>query len=90
VKRKYKDGAYFGWGYCRHGELKVMIELKDDKIVSADIAEWYMRYARNVIAPLPRQVVTRQSPEVDRISGASQSSDAFYYAVVEALKAAKL
>ncbi len=27
----------------------------------------------------------RQSPEVDYVSGATQSADAFYYAVVEAL-----
>ena len=34
---------------------------------------------------LPPQVVSRQSPEVDYVSGATQSTNAFYYAVVEAL-----
>lgn len=91
VKRKYKDGAYFGWGRCRHGELKVIVELKDDKIISAEIPECYTRYSKNVISRLPKQLVDRQSPDkLDRISGASDSSDAYYYAVVEALKAAKL
>ena len=89
--KKYKDGAYFGWGSCRHGDLKVIVELKDDKIVSANIAECYTRYSKNVISRLPGQLVTRQKPEaLDRVSGASESSDAYYYAVVEALKAAKM
>jgi len=34
-------------------------------------------------------VVARQSPEVDYVSGATQSTNAFYYAVVEALARAK-
>lgn len=38
---------------------------------------------------LPGQVTTRQSPDVDYVSGATQSSNAFYYAVVDALLKAK-
>jgi uncharacterized protein with FMN-binding domain len=34
-------------------------------------------------------VVARQSAEVDYVSGATQSTNAFYYAVVEALSRAK-
>lgn len=91
VTKKYKDGAYFGWGRCRHGDLKVTLELKDDKIISAEITECYTRYSKNVISRLPKQIVDRQNPDkIDRISGASESSDAYYYAVLEALKAAKL
>jgi uncharacterized protein with FMN-binding domain len=90
VKRTYKDGSFFGWGYCRHGNLKVVVEIKEDKITRAYIGECYTRYSQNVIAALPGQVVARQSANVDRISRATESSDAFYYAVVEALKAAKL
>ena len=67
------------------------LELKDDKIVSAAITECYTRYSKNVISRLPKQLVDRQNPaKLDRISGASDSSDAYYYAVMEALKAAKL
>jgi uncharacterized protein with FMN-binding domain len=42
-----------------------------------------------VIEKLPPQVAARQSPEVDYVSGATQSADAFYYAVVQALSKAK-
>jgi uncharacterized protein with FMN-binding domain len=47
------------------------------------------RYSCSWIAALPGQVVARQSPEVDYVSGATQSTNAFYYAVVEALARAK-
>ncbi len=33
--------------------------------------------------------MARQSPDVDNVSGATESANAFYYAVVEALKKAK-
>jgi uncharacterized protein with FMN-binding domain len=39
--------------------------------------------------PLVPQVVARQSAEVDYVSGATVSSDAFYYAVTQALAQAK-
>lgn len=38
---------------------------------------------------LPPQVVSRQSAEVDFVSGATQSTNAFYYAVLDALAKAK-
>jgi uncharacterized protein with FMN-binding domain len=34
-------------------------------------------------------VLTRQSPDVDFVSGATESTNAFYYAVVQALNKAK-
>jgi uncharacterized protein with FMN-binding domain len=42
-----------------------------------------------VIDMLPPQVVRRQSPAVDYVSGATQSADAFYEAVAAALHKAK-
>jgi uncharacterized protein with FMN-binding domain len=42
-----------------------------------------------VIENLPPEVAQRQSPEVDYVSRATQSTNAFYYAVVEALGKAK-
>ena len=40
-------------------------------------------------APLPPQVLQRQSENVDYVTGATQSTYAFYYAVQEALSKAK-
>ncbi len=85
----YRDGVYFGWGSSRHGDIQASVEIREGHIYSATIAQCLTRYTCAWIANLPGQVVTRQSPETDVVSGATQSSDAFYYAVVEALKLAK-
>jgi uncharacterized protein with FMN-binding domain len=84
-----KDGVYSGWGTSRHGDIQASVEIKDGRILSATITQCRTRYPCSDIAALPGQVVKRQSPEVDIVSGATQSSDAFYYAVVEALSKAK-
>jgi uncharacterized protein with FMN-binding domain len=84
-----KDGEYYGWGTSRHGDIQAGIEIKGGRITAAWIQQCLTRYSCSWIAALPGQVVARQSPEVDYVSGATQSTNAFYYAVVEALSRAK-
>ncbi len=86
---KYKDGTYLGWGTSRHGDIQAAVVIEDGRIVSATIAQCLTRYSCSVIAKLPPQVAERQSPETDYVSGATQSTNAFYYAVVDALSKAK-
>ena len=88
-KPKYKDGTYFGWGTSRHGDIQAQVIIQDGRILSATIAQCLTRYSCSVIAKLPPQVAERQSPETDYVSGATQSTNAFYYGVVEALSKAK-
>lgn len=88
-KAVYKDGTYVGWGSCRHGDIQASVTVKDGTIASVAIAQCLTRYSCSWIADLPNQVVKRQSPEVDYVSGASQSTDAFYGAVVSALSKAR-
>ena len=85
----WHDGYYFGWGTSRHGDIQAAVEIKDGRIVAATITQCLTRYSCSWIDHLPGQVVSRQSPEVDFVSGATQSTNAFYYAVVEALKQAR-
>ncbi len=85
----YKDGTYLGWGTSRHGDIQAQVVIEDGRIASATIAQCLTRYSCSVIGKLPPQVAERQSPEVDYVSGATQSTNAFYYAVVEALSKAK-
>ena len=86
---KYKDGTYYGWGTSRHGDIQAAVVIENGRIASATIAQCLTRYSCSVISRLPPQVAERQSPEVDYVSGATQSTNAFYYAVVEALGKAK-
>jgi uncharacterized protein with FMN-binding domain len=93
---QYKDGTYLGWGSSRHGDIQASVVIEDGKIVSALITQCLTRYSCTWIAPrtppgypdLPGQVVERQSPKVDYVSGATESSDAYSDAVSEALSKA--
>jgi len=85
----YKDGTYTGWGTSRHGDIQATVVIEGGRIASASISQCYTRYPCSWIVALPPQVAQRQSPEVDYVSGATQSTNAFYYGVVEALSKAK-
>ncbi len=87
--RVYKDGTYLGWGYSRHGDIQAFVRIQDGRIVAAGIEKCWTRYSCSWIEHLPPQVVLRQSPDVDYVSGATQSVDAFYGGIVEALSKAK-
>ncbi len=87
---KYKDGTYTGWGTSRHGDIQAQVIIVDGRITSATIAQCMTRWPCSWIEALPPQVVQRQSPETDFVSGATQSTNAFYYGVVQALGKAAL
>lgn len=85
----WKDGTYLGWGSSRHGDIEAKVVIENGRIASATISQCRTRYSCSVIDKLPPQVAQRQSPETDFVSGATQSTNAFYYGVVEALSKAK-
>jgi uncharacterized protein with FMN-binding domain len=98
-RNQYKDGTYLGWGTSRHGDIQASVEIASGKITSAAIVQCLTRYSCSWISPktpgtgspefdLPGQVVTRQSAKVDYVSGATESSDAFYQAISQALSKA--
>lgn len=88
-EKPLKDGLYSGWGTSRHGDIQATISIKNGKIAEAFISECLTQYSCSWVSALPPQVVARQSAEVDYVSGATQSTNAFYYAVVAALKKAR-
>lgn len=94
---QYKDGVYLGWGSCRHGDIEASVTIQSGKIALVAISQCLTRYSCGWIAPkipggglpdLPSQVVDRQSPKVDYVSGATESSYAFADAVIAALSKA--
>lgn len=86
---QYKDGTYSGWGTSRHGNIEATVVIQDGRIASAEISQCRTRYPCSWVSQLPGQVVSRQAPNVDYVSGATQSVNAYYSAVVEALSRAK-
>jgi uncharacterized protein with FMN-binding domain len=85
---KWRDGTYTGRGDSPHGGIDVRVVIKDGRIVEAAILGCYTRYPCEEINALLHQPVERQSPNVDYVSHATESSDAYYYGLVDALKAA--
>jgi uncharacterized protein with FMN-binding domain len=82
---KWRDGTYTGLGDSPHGEIEARVVIKDGRIIEAGIVTCDTRYPCDVIDPLIHQPVERQSPDVDYMSHATESSDAYYDALVAAL-----
>lgn len=86
---EYADGAYLGWGRCRHGEIQVKVVIVAGRISSADVSRCETRYPCTYIRRVPPQVVAWQDPgAIDNVSGATESVDAYYEALIEALSKA--
>jgi uncharacterized protein with FMN-binding domain len=85
---KWRDGTYTGLGDSPHGDIEARVVIKDGRIVEAGITACDTRYPCSVIDPLLHQPVERQSPDVDYMSHATESSDAYYDALVAALEIA--
>jgi uncharacterized protein with FMN-binding domain len=83
---KWRDGTYTGLGDSPHGDIEARVVIKDGRIVEAGILTCDTRYPCSVIDPLVHQPVERQSPAVDYMSHATESSDAYYDALVAALE----
>jgi len=83
---KWRDGTYTGLGDSPHGDIEARVVIRDGRIVEAAIATCDTRYPCSVIDPLIHQPVERQSPAVDYMSHATESSDAYYFALVAALE----
>jgi uncharacterized protein with FMN-binding domain len=86
----WRDGTYTGWGSSRHGDIKAQVVIRGGRIVEAGIASCETRYPCDVISDIIPQPVARQSPDVDKVSRATESADAYYFGLVEALKEAQM
>jgi uncharacterized protein with FMN-binding domain len=88
-KEVWRDGSYSAWGFSPHGNIEATVRIAGGRIESAVISQCRTRYSCGVIETLPPEVAQRQSADVDYVSGATQSADAFYEAVFAALRKAK-
>lgn len=90
AKPVWKDGTWTGWGSARHGQIQASVVVVDGHITSARIEQCRMRYSCSMIDRLVPQVAERGTPEkIDWVSGATESSNVFYWAVADALTKAK-
>lgn len=85
---RYRDGTYDATGTSRHGDIAAQVTVKGGKIVSTEITGCYTRYPCSRISDLTGAVVSQQSTNVDLVTGATDSSEAFLQAVDQALRKA--
>ena len=81
----YRDGTYQGSGNSRRGGIGVTVTIQGGRIANVAISSASTQYPVSRIAVLPGQVVSRQSAQVDRVTGATYSTQAFQQAVQQAL-----
>jgi uncharacterized protein with FMN-binding domain len=81
----YRDGTFEGQGTSRRGGFKVAVTIQGGVITNVAITQSTTQYPASRVAALPGQVVARQSAQVDRVSGATFSTQAFQQAVQQAL-----
>ena len=82
---EYRDGTYTGSGTSRRGGVAVAVTIHGGRISGVAITGGTTHYPLSRIATLPGEVVTRQSVQVDRVTGATYSAQAFQQAVQQAL-----
>ncbi|MGV3465140.1 MAG: FMN-binding protein [Heyndrickxia sp.] len=88
-KSKYKDGSFQGAGMNRRGMIEVTVTIKKDKITDVEISNFGMHYSESDIVDLPKEVLQYQSSQVNNVSGATYSTQAFEDAVQDALSKAE-
>jgi uncharacterized protein with FMN-binding domain len=88
-KSLYKEGTFTGTGSNRRGSIQVAVTIKKDKITDVEISDFAMHYSEDDVVGMPDEVLQKQSAQVDNVSGATYSTQAFEDAVQDALSQAQ-
>ena len=86
----FQDGTFQGRGTSRRGDVGVAVTIQGGRIANVKITGATTQYPVSRIAALPGEVVARQSAQIDRVSGATYSAQAFQQAVQQALAQARV
>ncbi len=89
INKKLKDGRYSGSGAGFKGDVKVQVDVNGGKISNINIVDnvddaSYFDKAKSLVGT----IISKQTPNVDSISGATYSSNGIKSAVRDALKKA--
>jgi uncharacterized protein with FMN-binding domain len=84
----YRDGTYSGTGSSRRGNVSVSLSISGGRVTNVSITGVTTEYPASRIASLPAQVVASQGSQVNNVTGATYSAQAFRLAVQAALQKA--
>jgi uncharacterized protein with FMN-binding domain len=87
--KPWLDGYYTGWGQSRHGDIQSFVTIENGRITNAGVASCETRYPCSVISHILLQPIDLQGPDVDAVSRATESADAYYTGLVRALEHAE-
>ena len=85
VAGKWKNGVFTGTGDSRRGSITVALTVSGGRITNITITDATTQYPTAWVNPLVQEVLSRQGPPVDYVSGATFSSLAFRGAIQQAL-----
>ncbi|WP_434756368.1 FMN-binding protein [Paenibacillus amylolyticus] len=85
----YRDGSFEGTGSNRRGSIQVTVTIQKDQITDVEISQFAMHYSEQDVVDMPDEVIRKQSAQVNNVSGATYSTDAFSSAVQDALDQAR-
>lgn len=88
---KWVDGVYSGASKGFKGDISLTVEISNGKIANIEFVEHTESpsITDKAFDNIPRDIIAKQSTEVDTISGATTTSDAIIKAVEDALEKAK-
>lgn len=88
----FRDGIYTGVENGYRENLNVIVTIKNNTIIKIDLGtnNETPKYFNNAWPTLPNAIISKQSTDVDAISGATRSSIGIINAVKDALRKSKL
>jgi uncharacterized protein with FMN-binding domain len=87
---RYKDGGFTGTGASQYGDLSVEVTVRRGRVASVEVTRATTFFPADAVSPLIPEVIARQSAQLDVVSGATGSSQAFREAVQHALGKARV
>jgi uncharacterized protein with FMN-binding domain len=86
----YATGTYSGTGTSRFGNVSVSVTTAGGSVTNVQIVKVTTSFPVSRIASLPSQVIQNQTANVNSVTGATYSSQAFKQAVQQALAQAQV
>lgn len=86
-KNIYNDGIYYGTARGYKSNIEVKVTIKNNKIVSVNVVSINdtVGYYEEAVQIIPKEILNAQSPIVDAVAGATQSSMGIVNATKNAL-----
>ena len=90
-KGAYKDGTYTGVGQGKNGAIKSEVKIEKGKIAAIKFLEHKETPGLSdpVFKKMSESIIKAQKPEVDAVSGGTETSKGIINSVSDALKTAK-